>query len=193
MKVVLAIDSFKGSLSTLEAANAAADGIKRVYSDAKINISPLADGGEGTLDAIIGAKGGRLKRVRVSDPLGRPINAEYGIIDSEGLAVIEMARAAGLTLLSEGERNPMYTTTYGVGELILDALSEGCREFVVGIGGSATNDGGVGMLSALGVKFLDAEGKEIERGAIGLKKLAAISSDGMAKELFRESAGGASR
>ena len=183
MEITIAIDSFKGSLSTLEAANAAADGIKRVYSDAKINILPLADGGEGTLDAIIGAKGGRLKRVRVSDPLGRPINAEYGIIDSEGLAVIEMARAAGLTLLSEGERNPMYTTTYGVGELILDALSEGCREFVVGIGGSATNDGGVGMLSALGVKFLDATGKEIKPSSAGLKELAAISSDGMAKEL----------
>ena len=183
MEITIAIDSFKGSLSTFEAANAAAEGIKRVYSDAKINISPLADGGEGTLDAIISAKGGRLKSLSVCDPLGRKIPAEYGIIDSEGLAVIEMARAAGLTLLDEGERDPLYTTTYGVGELILDAIKEGCRNFVIGIGGSATNDGGVGMLSALGLKFLDAEGKEIERGAIGLKKLAAISSDGMAKEL----------
>ena len=183
MEITIAIDSFKGSLSTFEAANAAAEGIKRVYEDAKINLSPIADGGEGTLDAIISAKGGRLKSVVVSDPLGKRINAEYGIIDSERLAVIEMARAAGLTLLEVSERNPLYTTTYGVGELILDAIKEGCRDFVIGIGGSATNDGGVGMLSALGLKFLDAEGKEIKPCAAGLKELANISTDGMAKEL----------
>lgn len=183
MEITIAIDSFKGSLSTLEAARAAAEGIKRVYGDAKINISPLADGGEGTLDAIISSKNGRIKSVSVCDPLGRKIAADYGIIESEGLAVIEMARAAGLTLLSEDERNPLYTTTYGVGELILDAINEGCREFVIGIGGSATNDGGVGMLSALGVKFFDNHGKEIERGAIGLKNLSCISTEGIPSEL----------
>lgn len=183
MEITIAIDSFKGSLSTLEAARAAAEGIKRVYGDAKINISPLADGGEGTLDAIISSKNGRIKSVSVCDPLGRKITADYGIIESEGLAVIEMARAAGLTLLSEDERNPLYTTTYGVGELILDAINEGCREFVIGIGGSATNDGGVGMLSALGVKFFDNHGKEIERGAIGLKNLSCISTEGIPSEL----------
>ncbi len=183
MKITIAIDSFKGSLSTTDAGNAVAVGFQRIFSDAEIYVSPLADGGEGTLDAIISARGGRIKTANVCNPLGRKISAEYGIIDEDGTAVIEMARAAGLTLLNENERNPLYTTTFGVGELILDAIREGCRNFVVGIGGSATNDGGVGMLEALGARFLDENGKEIEKGAIGLKNLSSISLDGMKKEL----------
>ena len=183
MKITIAIDSFKGSLSTTEAGNAVADGFSRVFPEAEIYVSPLADGGEGTLDAIITARGGRIKTVRVSDPLGRIIDADYGIIDSDKTAVIEMARASGLTLLEAGEKNPLYTTTYGVGELILDAIGEGCRNFIVGIGGSATNDGGAGMLEALGVKLLDKDGKNVSRGAIGLGSLASISLDGIAREL----------
>ena len=183
MKITIAIDSFKGSLTTTEAGNAVADGFQRIFPESEIYVSPLADGGEGTLDAIVSARGGRIKTARVSDPLGRMINAEYGIIDSTGTAIIEMARAAGLPLLNESERNPLYTTTYGVGELILNAIGEGCRNFIIGIGGSATNDGGVGMLSALGIKFLDENGKDISRGAIGLKSLSKISLEGMANEL----------
>ena len=183
MKITIAIDSFKGSLSTTEAGNAAAEGFRKIYPEADIYVSPLADGGEGTLDAIISARGGRTKTVSVCDPLERIIAAEYGIIDADGTAVIEMARASGLTILSPDERNPLHTTTFGVGELILDAISEGCRNFIIGIGGSATNDGGVGMLNALGVKFLDANGKDIKQGALGLKNLASISLDGINKEL----------
>ena len=183
MRITIAIDSFKGSLTTSEAGNATAEGFRKIYPDADIYVSPLADGGEGTLDAIVSARGGRIKTVSVCDPLGRKISADYGIIDTDGTAIIEMARASGLTLLDTYERDPLYTTTYGVGELILDAIDEGCRNFVIGIGGSATNDGGVGMLTALGVKFLDGNGKEIERGAIGLKSLASISLNGMKKTL----------
>ncbi len=183
MKITIAIDSFKGSLSTTEAGEAVGEGFSRIFPDAEICVSPLADGGEGTLDAIISARNGRIKTVSVSDPLGRKISAEYGIIDADGTAIIEMARAAGLTLIPESERNPLYTTTFGVGELILDAIGEGCRSFVIGIGGSATNDGGAGMLKALGVKFLDSCGLEIENGAIGLKDLAKILLDGMPREL----------
>ena len=184
MKITIAIDSFKGSLTTTEAGNAAKEGIERIYPDAEIYVSPLADGGEGTLDAIISSRGGRTKTVTVSDPLGRKISATYGIIDADGTAIIEMARASGLTLLKTNERNPLLTTTYGVGELIVDAIDEGCRSFVIGIGGSATNDGGVGMLQALGVSFLDENNKEIYAGAIGLQSLAKISLDGIKKEIF---------
>lgn len=184
MKITIAIDSFKGSLTTTEAGNAAKEGIERIYPDAEIYVSPLADGGEGTLDAIISSRGGRTKTVTVSDPLGRKISATYGIIDADGIAIIEMARASGLTLLKTNERNPLLTTTYGVGELIVDAIDERCRSFVIGIGGSATNDGGVGMLQALGVSFLDENNQEIEAGAIGLQSLAKISLNGIKKEIF---------
>ncbi len=183
MKAVIAIDSFKGSLTTFEAGEAVAEGVRRAYSDAEVFVSPIADGGEGTVKAIIAATNGKMHTVCVHGPLGEKIDAKYGIIESSGTAIIEMAEAAGITLINRNERNPLFTTTYGVGEMIADALKKGCRDFIIGIGGSATNDGGVGMLQALGVKFLDAYGKDIERGAIGLKSLSVITLQGMLPEL----------
>lgn len=176
MKAVIAIDSFKGSLSSLEAGNAVREGIQAVFPEADIFVSPLADGGEGTTEAIIRATGGELRTVTVSDPLGRKTEAVYGWIPQRKTAVIEMAAAAGLPLLNESERDPLYTTTFGVGEMISDAITLGCRELIIGIGGSATNDGGVGMLSALGFSFTDKEGNPIRQGAIGLSELVTIET-----------------
>ena len=179
MKAVIAIDSYKGSLTTFEAGRAAAEGIKAVYKDAEAVICPLADGGEGTVEAITFSTGGRLCSVKVCGPLGNVVDAEYGVIDQTRTAIIEMSAAAGITLIKVEERDPLKTTTYGVGELIAHAIKEnGCRHFIIGIGGSATNDGGVGMLQALGFSFLDADGKEISRGAKGLSTLAEIKCDG---------------
>ncbi len=177
MKVTVAIDSFKGSLSTFEAGAAVREGINRVYPEAQVYISPLADGGEGTVVAIVAATGGKMQTVTVTGPLGALMESSYGYIEHTKTAVIEMSAAAGITLVSEAEKNPLFTTTYGVGELILDAINKGCRKFVIGIGGSATNDGGVGMLQALGFSFLDAEGKEIPQGAHGLEVLDSICTD----------------
>lgn len=160
MKIVIAVDSFKGSLSSMQAGRAAMEGVKRVYNDAEIVIRPVADGGEGTVDALVEGLKGAKYAVDVTDPLGKPIRAEYGVIGN-GTAVIEMSAAAGLTLVTSNERNPLNTTTYGVGELILDAVKKGCRNFVVGIGGSATNDGGIGMLQALGYGMLDKNGNQV--------------------------------
>jgi glycerate kinase len=140
-------------------------------------VCPLADGGEGTMEAIVLSNNGEFHEADVSNPLGKTIKAKYGIIPESKTAVIEMATAAGLTLIEEQDRNPLYTTTYGVGELILDAMDKGCRKFIVGIGGSATNDGGVGMLQALGFEFLDENGAQIPKGAIGLKSLKTIKTD----------------
>ena len=143
MKAVIAIDSFKGSLSSLEAGKAAAEGIKRIFPDAETIIRPVADGGEGTVEALVAGMNGQLRETEVTDPLGRKITAKYGILP-DNTAVIEMAAASGLTLLSESERDPLLTTTCGTGEMILDAIYHGCRNFIIGIGGSATNDGGIG-------------------------------------------------
>ena len=153
MKVFIAIDSFKGSLTSLDAARAVAEGIKLAKVSADIDILPLADGGEGTLDAFKAVFETDNVTLSVSDPLGRKINAEYSIIRRSNTAIIEMSKAAGLTLLREDERNPLETTTFGVGELIRDAVEKGIRRFIVGIGGSATNDAGIGMLQALGYEF----------------------------------------
>ena len=177
MKVTIAIDSFKGSLSTTEAALAIANGIKRVFPDAETNICPLADGGEGTVEALISSLGGNLHEVEVTGPLGKSVKAAYGIIPDRRLAVIEMSSAAGITLIKSDERDPLKTTTYGVGEMIADAIAQGCRKFIIGIGGSATNDGGTGMLSALGFDFLDADGKVIDCSGGGLEKLCEIKSE----------------
>lgn len=176
MKVVIAIDSLKGSLSSLQAGEAIQKGILRAMPNANIHICPIADGGEGTVDALVNGMGGRLETVVVSDPLGRPKSCTYGILPDRQTAIIEMAAAAGLTLLTPDERNPLYTTTYGVGELICDAILKGCRRFIIGIGGSATNDGGIGMLQALGYGILDKEGKQVPLGAIGLKEIVSITS-----------------
>ncbi len=157
MKIIVAIDSLKGSLTSLEAGNAARDGILSV-SRSDVKIFPLADGGEGTCRAIIAGLGGELKSAEVCGPLGGKVVAEFGEVASKKLAVIEMANAAGLPLVPDNLRNPLNTTTYGVGELIRRAIDDGCRNFVIGIGGSATNDCGIGMLTALGYKFVGANG-----------------------------------
>lgn len=183
MKAVIAIDSFKGSLSSLEAGQAAAEGIKRVFPDAAVQVCPLADGGEGTVETLISGMGGTIRRLPVTGPLGETVTGRYGILEDKVTAVMEMADAAGITMVVPAQRNPMYTTTYGVGELIRDAIKEGCRKFIVGIGGSATNDGGVGMLQALGFSFLDAEGNSIAQGAQGLEKLAVLETAHAMKEL----------
>ena len=178
MKVVVAIDSFKGSLSSMEAGQAIAEGVKRVYQSAEVVVRPLADGGEGTVEALVEGMGGIFVTKEVTGPLGEKVEAVYGVIeskeDSSKTAIIEMSAAAGITLVPEESRNPMNTTTYGVGELILDAIERGCRHFIVGIGGSATNDGGVGMLQALGYDFLTREGAAISYGGDGLRELASI-------------------
>ena len=159
MKIVIASDSFKGSLNSIEVAQAATRGIKAVYPDCEVAAVNVADGGEGTVEAIVDALGGEIVHITVSDPLGRPIQARYGIAGNK--AIIEMAAASGLPLLQLTERNPWITSTYGTGEMIMDAIQRGCRQFLVGIGGSATNDAGTGMLQALGFKFYDFNGKEI--------------------------------
>ncbi len=174
MKVTVAMDSFKGSLSTQVAGAAVKSGILRAYPDATVSVCPMADGGEGTAEAIVLAEKGEWREIAVKDPLSRPISARYGYIPKEKTAVVEMASAAGITLITEHERNPMKTTTYGVGEMILDAIEHGCRNFLIGIGGSATNDGGTGMLQALGFDLTDKQGEPIPFGAKGLLKLCTI-------------------
>ena len=177
MKVLIAIDSFKGSLSSLEAAQAIKSGILSADSDIEVDICPIADGGEGTLDAILGALGGEERIVRVKDPLGNEIEAKYGLVAEKRLAVMEMSAAAGLPLVPENRRDPMITTTYGVGQMITDALDMGARSFVIGIGGSATNDCGQGMLKALGFSLTDRNGNAISEGAAGLRCLENINTD----------------
>lgn len=174
MKVAIAIDSFKGSLSSLQAGNAAAQGIHRVDPDVKTVVRTLADGGEGTVQALTEGLGGQFVSVPVTGPAQKTVSCTYGVIEQAQTAVIEMSGAAGITLVSDTERNPLYTTTYGVGEVIQDAVLRGCRHFIIGIGGSATNDGGIGMLQALGFGLLDAEGKQVPFGAVGLESLLSL-------------------
>ena len=183
MKVVVAIDSLKGSLSSLEAGNAIKEGILHVMPNANVCVRPLADGGEGTVEALALGMNGKLEQVAVTGPLGAPVTCTYGILESSRTAIIEMSGAAGITLVPEEERNPLNTTTYGVGEVIKDAIAKGCRHFIVGIGGSATNDGGIGMLQALGYGILDKDGKQVPFGAKGLKELAFITDDHVIPEL----------
>lgn len=182
-KIVAAIDSFKGSLTTFEAGKAVKEAAEKVYSDVTTVISPIADGGEGTVEAVVSAAKGELVETTVCNPLGKKIRSNFGYIPKTKTAVIEMSAAAGITLISENERNPMDTTTYGVGEMILDAISRGCRRFIIGIGGSATNDGGIGMLTALGFEFSDKNGKQVPLGAKGLKDIAVIRTENAVKEL----------
>lgn len=181
MKVVVAIDSLKGSLSSLEAGQAIKEGVQVVYPEADVVVRPLADGGEGTVEALAIGMGGELVHVNVTGPLGDAVTAEYGILNADETrpktAIIEMSAAAGITLVPDEKRNPMHTTTFGVGELIKDAIDNGCRHFIVGIGGSATNDGGIGMLQALGYDFLDKDGAPVGYGGAGLQSIARIQAE----------------
>ncbi len=183
MRVVVAIDSFKGSLSSLQAGSAVKDAILKVYKDAEVLVSPLADGGEGTVEAFSSSYNAQRIDVQVKGPLLKSVSAPYCVLGDGKTAVIEMAAASGITLVSDKERNPLETTTYGVGELIKDAINRGCRRFIIGIGGSATNDGGTGMLSALGFEFLDKDNKPIAMGAKGLKDLYRIETNNTLPQL----------
>jgi glycerate kinase len=179
MRVVVAPDSFKGCLTALEVGEALKAGILLVHRQAVVDVVPMADGGEGTVRSLVDASSGQVLRAEVLDPLGRPIVAEFGLMGDSKTAVIEMAAASGLPLLKEQERNPMATTTFGTGQLIKAALDAGATRLIVGIGGSATNDGGAGMAQALGVKLLDEAGREVGRGGGSLKRLARIDMSGM--------------
>lgn len=174
MNIVVAVDSFKGSMTSLEAGGAIAQGIRKAAPDANVVVRPVADGGEGTMDALIEGMQGAYETITVTGPNGKQIECQYGVIPEAGIAVVEMAKVAGLPLLRQEERNPLYTTTYGVGEIIKDAIQKGYRRFIIGIGGSATNDVGIGFLQALGYHFLNAEGKEVPFGAIGVKDIADV-------------------
>ena len=175
MKFVVAPDSFKGSVSAVEAASAMEEGIKRVFAHSEVIKIPLADGGEGTVEALVTATDGKIIHLTVLDPLGRERESFFGILGNGKTAVIEMAAASGLPLLKPEERNPYITTTYGTGQLIKAALDFGCDEIIIGIGGSATNDGGAGMAQALGVSLLDNCGRELSFGGRALKDLHTIN------------------
>ena len=174
MKAVVVMDSLKGSLSSMEAGEAAKAGILAANPEATVIVKPLADGGEGTTEALVCGLNGRLKTIQVTGPIYEPVIAQYGIIDE--VAVIEMAQAAGLPQVPTEKRNPLVTTTYGVGEMIKACVESGCKKFIIGIGGSATNDAGIGMLMALGYKFLDANGQEVVQGGQGLSQIVSIDA-----------------
>ena len=174
-KVVVASDSFKGCLSSAQVADAVAEGVHEVFPECEVVKLSVADGGEGTMDALMAALAGESRKVTVNDPLGKPVAASYVLINGK-TAVIEMASASGLTLLEYDERNPMLTSTYGTGELIADALDKGCRRFLICIGGSATNDAGMGMLQALGYRFMGAEGQALNPCGGSLAKVVSIQA-----------------
>jgi len=176
MKIVVAPDSFKGSLTAVEVSDAIEQGVREIFPEAEIVKIPMADGGDGTVQCLVNATGGEILREKVTGPLGDEVWASYGILGDKKTAVIEMAEASGLTLVPENKRNPLITTTYGTGQLIKFALDQGCRKMIIGIGGSATNDGGAGMVQALGAKLLDKEGEEIGFGGGELKKVFRIDT-----------------
>lgn len=174
MKIIIAPDSFKGSLTAREAAEAMQEGILRALPDAQCVLVPMADGGEGTVQSLVDATGGQFITARVTNPLGIKVDARYGILGDGTTAVIEMAAASGIQFVTEETRNPLITTTYGTGELIKDALDHGVQHIIVGLGGSATNDAGAGMAQALGVRLLDAADNDLPFGGVALSKLARI-------------------
>lgn len=174
MNILVAMDSLKGSLSSLEANKAIVEGLSQVSSGFKIQTVPIADGGEGTVEALVYATNGQFSEKVVTGPLGHPVKARFGILGDKTTAVIEVAEACGLPLLSVEERNPLYTTTFGVGELILEAMEKGCDDFIIGLGGSATNDAGVGMLQALGYQFFNQDGALVGFGGAELKNIKRI-------------------
>jgi glycerate kinase len=179
MHILIAPDKYKGSLTAKQVAHHIAKGIQRVLDSATITQIPMADGGEGTVQSLVDATGGRLVAVEVAGPLGSPVSATFGILGDGQTAVIEMAAASGLALISSAERDPENATTYGTGELLLAAANRGCRKVVIGIGGSATNDGGAGMAQALGVRLLDANGQQLPPGGAHLSRLAQIDISGL--------------
>jgi len=179
MRIVIAPQSLKGSLTAAQAGRAIAQGVQIVYPQAEVAIVPVADGGEGTVQALVDATGGKIFQQSVTGPLGEPVMAFYGILGDGRTAAIEMAASSGLPLVPPERRDPRITTTYGVGELILAALEQGSRHFIIGIGGSATNDGGAGMAQALGASLTDQQGFAIARGGAALSRLHHISMDGM--------------
>jgi len=183
MKIVVAPDSFKGSLTAVEVSDAIEQGIREIFPEAEIKKIPMADGGDGTVQCLVNATGGKILREKVTGPLGDEVLASYGILGDKKTAVIEMAEASGLTLVPENKRNPLITTTYGTGQLIKSALGQGCRKMIIGIGGSATNDGGAGMVQALGGKLLDKGGEEIGFGGGELKKVFRINTKYLDKRL----------
>lgn len=183
MKIVISIDSLKGSLTSIEAANAIKKGILSVDNKSDVVIMPLADGGEGTVEALVQGMNGEEKVISVTGPINEKVNATYGILKETNTAIIEMAQASGLPLVPAELRNPLNTTTYGVGEIIKEAIEKGCRNFIVGIGGSATNDCGVGMLQALGFEFYDENDNLVGLGGKVLKQIKRIKTDNKLKEL----------
>jgi glycerate kinase len=179
MRIVLAPNAFKGTLTAVEAAQAMAEGIRRVLPEADLVFVPIADGGDGTVEALVAATGGERRTLFVRGPLEQPVQATYGLLEGGAVAVIEMARASGLALLPADRRDPRITTTYGVGELLQHAYDQGARRFIVGIGGSATNDGGAGMAQALGYHLLDGRGLELPPGGAALATLDRIHVGGV--------------
>lgn len=182
-KIIIIPDSFKGSASSMEVCNCIERGILKVFKNADIKKIPVADGGEGTVDSILYAAGGNIKKVNVKNPSGKIIEAKYGIINKEK-AVIEMAEASGITLVDDDIRNPLKYSTYGTGELIKDAMNNNIKEILIGIGGSATNDCGIGMANALGYKFLDENNNELEAIAENMIKVASIDDSNVDKRIF---------
>jgi len=179
MKIVIAPDSYKGSIYASDAARAMADGVRRVLPDAEVVLVPVADGGDGTLETLVETSGGRIITSDVTGPLGETVSAEWGAMGDGVTAVAEMARTSGLALVRLEDRDPLNATTYGLGEVILEALEAGYRRFILGIGGSATNDAGAGMAQALGVRLLDADGAELPPGGAALARLARIDAAGL--------------
>ena len=179
MKVVIAPQSFKGSISALDAARAMEEGVLRIVPNAETVLVPVADGGDGTLETLVEATGGDIRAATVTGPVGKPVTAQWGALGDGQTAVIEMARTSGLALLPLTERDPLRATTYGLGEIIREALGAGFRSFIVGIGGSATNDGGAGMAQALGVRLLDETGNDLPPGGAALANLRRIDMAGL--------------
>ena len=186
MKIVVAPQAFKGSISAVDAGQAMREGVLRVFADAEVEVTPVADGGDGTLQTLVGLTGGSVRSASVTGPLGERIEAQWGALGDGNTAMIEMARTSGLALVPRESRNPLLTTTYGLGEAIAQALDEGFRKFIIGIGGSATNDAGAGMAQALGVRLLDREGHDLPHRGDGLARLASIDVSGL-DERARES------
>ena len=179
MKIVIAPDSYKGSIYASDAARAMEDGVRRVLPDAEVVLVPVADGGDGTLETLVETSGGRIITSDVTGPLGETVSAQWGAMGDGVTAVAEMARTSGLALVRLEDRDPLNATTYGLGEVILEALEAGYRRFILGIGGSATNDAGAGMAQALGVRLLDMDGADLPPGGAALARLARIDTSGL--------------